>query len=226
MNSQRPPAYYDSQAPDSLYEIYRSVYEENDLVFEDEPGHVNILGIRGLLPGRILTDNEPDEYNDTICFLWQDEDGSYAREFKASVDPGEYYTSVELLNDNGCAHLLDGQYEYKIGLHRGKYEALVQAGPVTVSRDLDQDHQCDEGEIIEDGDFGINIHAGGSGTEVGQSSAGCQIIFGGVSGSFYQEAQSIWNLHPADTIVYTLLDRAYFGHSRCEGVPDDLCIMI
>ena len=67
-----------------------------------------------------------------------------------------------------------------IGLHRGKYEALVQRGAaVSVWRDRNGDDVHDYGQNEESGYFGINIHRASARREseiVGQYSAGCQVI--------------------------------------------------
>ena len=66
--------------------------------------------------------------------------------FSGSTDPGVYYTK-HLINDSigGVAHLGVGHHPsaWVVGLHRGKYEALVQWGnKVRIWRDLDNDFFC------------------------------------------------------------------------------------
>jgi len=84
------------------------------------------------------------------------------------------------MNTKGTAILVPGQYSqaYKLGLHRGKYEALVQAKPVKVYRDNDKDSVYDMlPSSIDTGFFGINIHkAGHDSTWVDDWSAGCQVF--------------------------------------------------
>ena len=67
-----------------------------------------------------------------------------------------------------------------MGMHRGKYLALVQKRPVTVMRDYDRNATLDFWNGKEDiGMFGINIHrASENGTTktVDQYSAGCQVF--------------------------------------------------
>ena len=64
------------------------------------------------------------------------------------------------------AVLNKGAWNYKCGLHRGKYKAFRQAAKVTVTRDGDPPYE-------DEGYFGINIHSGGWETT---SSAGCQTV--------------------------------------------------
>jgi hypothetical protein len=81
----------------------------------------------------------------------------------------------------GMAMLKCGLWHYKQGMHRQSYMALVQAAPVTVLRDADEQVQgsvlvyVDGMKFYEHtGDFGIHIHKGG---ENSTSSLGCQTIF-------------------------------------------------
>jgi hypothetical protein len=84
------------------------------------------------------------------------------------------------MNLSGTAILKQGQYKdaYSIGLHRGKYSALVQVKPVTVIRDKDRNSYLDFFSDTQTGLFGINIHkASRKNNEafIGQDSAGCQV---------------------------------------------------
>lgn len=105
--------------------------------------------------------------------LWQWE------QFKCTTDPGTYH----LLNPAkvaGTAILAPGQYRrsHELGLHRGKYEALVQRGPVKVFRDDTRDAIVDvHADNTQIGYYGINIHkAGQNSTYVNKWSAGCTVI--------------------------------------------------
>jgi hypothetical protein len=50
-----------------------------------------------------------------------------------------------ILQPKSTAILAQGQYKgaYKIGLHQGKYKALVEAKPITVIRDYDRNAKLD-----------------------------------------------------------------------------------
>lgn len=81
-----------------------------------------------------------------------------------NTDPTSYRKGKGYGSTKGMATLNLGIWDYKIGKHKGKGPACVQAGPVTVTRDgIDGDYE-------ETGWFGINHHWGGKGT----SSLGCQ----------------------------------------------------
>ena len=119
-----------------------------------------LLGVRGYYlrtmgaPDR----NDRDLYDDAIALVTP----SAHVTFNANVDPSPIR--------RGVASLAPGSYLYRLGIHglnrpaNRRYEALVQAAPVTVQRD---------GGRRESGWFGINIHRGGSNTT---SSLGCQTI--------------------------------------------------
>jgi hypothetical protein len=82
--------------------------------------------------------------------------------FNANCDPSRY--------EKGIARLAPGVWDFELGIHNRtrpadrQYEALIQAGPFTVTRD---------GGKAETGWFGINIHRGGLTTT---GSAGCLTI--------------------------------------------------
>jgi len=139
-------------------------------------------------PGYVsLTPKKFNHYTSTIgCF------GAGFQLWEGSVDPGDDYT-YSPTNPAGVAHLCDGKWTYHLGEHKG-HPALVQAGPVQVWRDYDEDFAQDAGEVVESGWFGINIHAGGTGPTIDDYSAGCQIIRGGWTGdpwlTFYERCEA------------------------------------
>lgn len=136
--------------------------------------NLNILGIRS-------SDHTPNRFNDQIIVFWKYAGNWTLKQYKATTDPGLYYLEHPL-NSHGTAILKPGQYRgaYKIGLHRGKYKALTQKGPVTVIRDFDRDGNLDfHSGREQSGLFGINIHrsnANGESTLVDRWSAGCQVF--------------------------------------------------
>jgi hypothetical protein len=119
-----------------------------------------LLGLRGYYrdtmgkPGQ----NDAGIYDDALFLVSL----SAFAPFNANTDPSRDHP--------GVATLVPGVYEYKVGIHglsrpaERQYEALVQAGPVTVSR---------SGGQTERGYFGINIHRG---SRTSTSSEGCQTI--------------------------------------------------
>lgn len=136
--------------------------------------NLNIIGVRK--SGDKVTNN----FDDFIVVEYIDMYGIKTREvFAATTDPG-LSSIVNPISSKGCAILAPGQYRscWKLGYHKGKYEAIVQYKPVKVYRDNNKDKVYDfDSKTIEEGIFGINIHkAGDNSTIVNGWSAGCQVL--------------------------------------------------
>lgn len=136
--------------------------------------NLNIIGVR---KNGIKVTNRFDDF---IVVEFIDNYGIKTRKvYPATTDPG--LKSMENpVNVKGCAILVPGQYRscFKLGIHKGQYEAVVQYKPVKVYRDNNKDKVYDfNSKTIEDGMFGINIHkAGKASTIVDGWSAGCQVF--------------------------------------------------
>ena len=139
------------------------------------PFELNIVGVRS-------DSTKPNAFDDSIYVFYVDKEGKLIQQkFQATTDPGTYWLQNPM-NPQGTAILKQGQYigSHAMGLHRGKYMALVQQRPVTVMRDYDRNAILDFNNGREDtGLFGINIHrASETGTTkvVDHYSAGCQVF--------------------------------------------------
>lgn len=137
--------------------------------------NLNIIGVRH--SGNVVT----NKFDDVLVIIYNDNDGHcYRKVFECTTQPGISYMGKTMGNIKGTAILVPGQYRgaYKIGLHKGKYKALVQAKPVKVYRDNDKDNQYDYNPTtIDEGYFGINIHkAGTASVIVNNWSAGCTVL--------------------------------------------------
>lgn len=131
---------------------------------------INICGLE-------FTDlKERDKFNDLILlFNFNQKVGKLIATYRATTEAGTYYTNNPM-NPKGCAKLAYGQYKaWQVGLHNGKYEALVQAKPVKVFRDKNKDFDR-EGDQFEEGIYGINIHHAYSSSNIDKYSAGCQVV--------------------------------------------------
>jgi hypothetical protein len=138
-----------------------------------ERNKLNIVGLRGFVDGKGAVPNTPDIYNDVIAVVH--EAHGILRHWRASCDPGRYYTQIAPLNARGAAHLAKGKWLYKLGRHgQSQYPALVQAAPVKVFRTFGPNPTAQD--FSESGFFGINIHAGTYSESVYNASAGCQVI--------------------------------------------------
>lgn len=141
------------------------------VVFESQDWDLNIIGERN--PA-----GETNEFDDWIHVLYLENGEWQWHAFLCTTDPGRHW----LENGNTAILVHNRQYRgvYMLGLHRGKYEALVQrGGEVTVWRDRNKDLIHDFDVDTESGYFGINIHRANSefkSQSVNRYSAGCQVI--------------------------------------------------
>ena len=169
------------------------------------PYELNIVGVRS-------DSTKPNAFDDTIYVFYVDKEGKLIQQkFQATTDPGTYWLQNPM-NPQGTAILKQGQYigSHAMGLHRGKYMALVQQRPVTVMRDYDRNAILDFNNGREDtGLFGINIHrASETGTTkvVDHYSAGCQ-VFANVTD--FIQFLSLCERHKGlygNSFTYTLID--------------------
>jgi hypothetical protein len=98
------------------------------------PYKLNVVGIRD------TANTEPILFQDEIAYFYYDQNGNLVGNVaRGTTSPSVYYLENPM-NIGGAAILKQGQYKnaYAIGLHRGKYKALVQVKPVTVMRDKDR----------------------------------------------------------------------------------------
>lgn len=140
--------------------------------------NLNIIGVRRKVKNNYIT----DAYDDYLVLIYNNGNREVRRLYPITTEPGYYYMVKQLLNKKGCAILVPGQYRstWKIGLHKGKYNALVQIKPVKVYRDANKDNIYNMNpKTIDDGIFGINIHRSkelSAAAKVDRYSAGCQVF--------------------------------------------------
>ncbi len=170
------------------------------------PYELNIVGIRS-------DSTLPNRFDDEIHVFFKNGSGKWIHYiFPATTDPGTYWLQNPM-SPQGTAILKQGQYKgtYQIGLHRGKYYALVQSKPVTVLRDYDRNAFLDFWNGKPDtGMFGINIHrasVNGTTKSVDSYSAGCQ-VFANVNdfSLFMQLCEKHKQLY-GNNFTYTLIDK-------------------
>ncbi len=190
----------------NLTSVIQTLKEKGYKIFE-RAFELNIVGIR-------RNSTVPNSFDDTICVFYKNRDGSWQwMAWPGTTDPGTYW----LRNPDapkGTAILKSGQYtnSHVIGLHRGKYTALVQRGPnpVTVLRDYNRDNVLDFNTgKQQSGYFGINIHhasATGISKTIDRYSAGCQ-VFANISdfNVFMTLCQRHKTLY-GNLFTYTLID--------------------
>lgn len=170
--------------------------------FKDGDYNLNIIGIRSKESKTTV-----DVFDDVIVIIWKVGDNKYIEVFPITTDPGLYYLKNTLSN-KGCAILKPGQYRsaWKIGLHQGKYKALVQNKSVTVYRDNDEDNNLDYVNE-QTGMFGINIHkAGTESSQVHNWSAGCQVFARVIDYNKFMNIVNNASKKYGDIFTYTLLN--------------------
>jgi len=125
--------------------------------------------------------------DDTISLVRIDSDGlPQVYEYAGTTESGLF---KEVVNPEGDFKMSPGFYFFKHGIHHGKNPCLVQASDVLGERakkGKDYDDTDDKTWQITDGS--LHIHAGIMNPEnVGNWSAGCQVIAGGWDGKAWTE---------------------------------------
>jgi hypothetical protein len=190
----------------SLQNILNAMARKKYIIYQ-EPNKLNIVGVRA-------NTAEPNSFDDTINVFYKNSGGSWQfKSYRSTTDPGTFYLNAPM-NVNGTAIVIPGQYinSHQIGLHKGEYTALVQRGPIKVTRDFNKDSKLDfKSGREETGYFGINIHratSSGTSTTVNKWSAGCQVF---ASSSEFAEFISLCQQHSSqhgNNFTYTLLEEA------------------
>lgn len=187
------------------YEVYTRPYE------------LNIVGIRA-------DSTVPNRFDDEIHVFFKNNTDQWIHYlFAATTDPGTYWLQNPM-NPQGTAILAQGQYKqaYQVGLHRGKYYALVQRKPVTVIRQYDREAALDflNGKV-DTGMFGINIHrasVNGTTKTVDKYSAGCQ-VFSNIND--FNLFMQLCDKHKAlygNSFTYTLIDKRAIARAEKKKI--------
>ena len=164
----------------------------------DQPGYINFFGVRNY-----ICDNT---FNDTLYIYWKEGDtfkGCKTTGF--TTKPGKTKVLGVLRdgqldpdrNEEGVAIVKEGWHPniWKIGSHKGEYDALVQTGDILITRDITQYKYTPvlvdiltyeltyvlrtTGNTFKGSSFGINLHRSkenGKSTLVDGWSAGCQVF--------------------------------------------------
>lgn len=192
--------------------------------FYTRPYELNIVGIRA-------DTTIPNRFDDEIHVFYKNNLNQWIHYiFSATTDPGTYWLQSPM-HPQGTAILMQGQYKqaYQVGLHKGKYYALVQRGPVTVMRDYDRDTILDFMNGTPDtGLFGINIHRAslnGTTKSVDNYSAGCQ-VFSNINdfNLFMQLCEKHKQLY-GNTFTYTLIDKRAIARKEKKKIAISLAGM-
>ena len=188
-----------------IKDIIRVMTLKGYSVFQNDsmPLNLNYVGIRDI--------TSVNTFNDWLVMFWKYR-GQWSGFYRpGTTDPGTYYLENPM-NSLGTAILKEDQYRgaWKLGLHQGKYEALVQRKEVTVIRDANKDGVLDlDAGTEETGFFGINHHranAKNESVQVDKWSAGCQVTADphlyDIFMQLCKESAEIWG----EGLTYTLLN--------------------
>ena len=188
-----------------LTDIIKSA-ERLGYTIDKRPNKLNIIGVRN------STATSQDKFDDLIAYFTYDNNGKIVgRVVTGTTDPSTYFLKSPM-NLKGAAILKSGQYKdaYQLGLHRGKYEALVQRKPVTVIRDDDRNSLINYFAPTQTGLFGINIHKSTKGKNnediIGLDSAGCQVFRNIRDFDDMMQLARISKNKYGNSFTYTLLD--------------------
>lgn len=151
---------------------------------------MSVVGVRNTLA---VKNQYQNRFTDLLIVM-SPEDKKQVFIYKGTTTPGiaflympfrNWWMSSALkdtINPNGLGILQPGVYDYSIGSHKGKYQALVQgkakAGRLKpVEKPQDLKFTTFTPQDIQDGSFGMNIHKAGKDTSsIDSWSAGCQVF--------------------------------------------------
>jgi hypothetical protein len=169
--------------------------------------NLNLVGVRETNP--IF-----DSFNDLMIVAWKYKGDWTLKEYKMTTLAGLHWMKNPM-NPKGCAILKEGRYSktWQIGLHNGKYKALVQRKPVQVYRDNDKDSVYDFDVPTDKGLFGINIHRASAFNildKVGKNSAGCQVFQDPKDFKEFMALVAKSEKNWGNSFTYTLISENYF----------------
>lgn len=196
--------------------------------FDKRPNKLNVIGVRN------PKNTSPIKFEDQIAYFYYDDNGNLkGNVVPATTNPSVYFLQNPMVSV-GTAILKQGQYKdsYSIGLHRGKYEALVQSKPVTVIRDNDRNKIINFLAPTTTGLYGINIHHASVNKQnvqyIDADSAGCQ-TFQNISdfNDMMKLARKSRDLY-GNKFTYTLIDQreVYTNYAIVGGLVIGITLYI
>jgi len=155
--------------------LLKKAQELGYTIFTSGGYNLNLIGVRS-------TNQEPNKFCDQIHIIYKSQNVWKHEKYPFTSLPGSYWLKnpSRVLGTAILKH--DSQFRsvWQLGLHRGKYEALIQTGnEITVWRDGNKDLKADFDGPEETGYFGINLHRASEHREsenVDRWSAGCQVL--------------------------------------------------
>ena len=193
------------KVPPELDPVIRGMERNGYAVFRDDRKNynLNLVGIRSDNP-------EPNTFDDVMWVFWKWQGTWHYRKYRITTDPGLTYL-LNPIHPAGTAILKPGQYRqsFRLGKHKGVYDALVQARPVTVIRDNNRDGILNvQSSREQTGFFGINIHRAtlqGESRYVNNWSAGCQVFANAVEYDEFIRICKLARVEWGEGFTYTLI---------------------
>src|SRR5574343_660124 len=160
------------------YSELQNLCHKNEFKFFDNGAfNVNIIGIRRNI--------KRNTYDDLMLLAFKDNNGKQiVKSFAATTEAGSPYL-INPLNPKGTLRILSNQQYrgvWRLGKHKGVYEALVQCGTFLGQRDNSKDLNFDSNSpIMEINNAGVNCHTTDwrnylVPTLVNKYSAACQVL--------------------------------------------------
>lgn len=188
-----------------VLEKMKAIMRHKGFKIYSRPFEINIVGLRSKSTSPNRFDDEIHVFYKVSTLNW------HYHIFKATTDPGTFWLR-QPMQPQGTAILAEGQFidTYQLGMHLGKYLALVQRKPITVIRDYNRDAVLDfKNGTKTTGMYGINIHRAnktGETKTVDKNSAGCQVFESADDFALFiklcQKHKSLYGNH----FTYSLID--------------------
>lgn len=162
-------SFYDQVTVDNLI----AAYERNGYKLFTGDYNVNLFAIRS-------SDMTANTFDDMVGLLYQVDGEWVLKKYGATTDPGLYYRENPM-NIKGTGILAPGQHPsaFRIGLHQGKYKALVQNTPLPLYRDANRNDVLEYiGEPVREM-AGVNLHRANAkvtSKQVDRWSAACSVL--------------------------------------------------
>lgn len=174
---------------------------------DTRPNKLNLIGVRNSKA------TDQNTFDDSIAYFYYDDKGKlFGKVVPATTDPSTYWLNKPMDTSIGSAILKSGEYKdaYSIGLHKGKYNALVQVKPVETIRDNDRNSYINYFAPTTTGMYGINIHRATIGKSnvalIDQDSAGCQVFRDFTDFNKMMELANVSRDKYGNTFSYILID--------------------
>lgn len=189
-----------------VQEIISVMKKKGYVVFEqdDKPFNLNIVGVRTDI------NKNKDAFDDSLFVFWKYKGTWNLLRFDFTTAASLYYL-LNPINQLGTAILVPNQYRraLKIGLHKGKFRALVQHRPMQFYRDNNRDGNFDlnKATIVTEL-IGCNLHAAREGLRslrIGKWSAACQVPADWHEHNLFMDICELAAKQFSDEFTYTLL---------------------